>query len=222
MRRSACRYCEQLLAFAATRFSRRTVTCPDPASAPGRPRSSPGPSRPATASSARRLVSSPATGTRPARPTASPPRPGCRSARSTSTSRTRTPSWWRSSGSTWSRAPRRSGTRPSPPPPRVRRPGRPGRARRRRLRRVHARDPALHQVLFEEAPRPPELLAELHALEDGAVAVAADVLGDALPPRRRRWRGWRRAWSSSPSSRSSTASSPPGAGRSRSTRCAAR
>ena len=54
---------------------------------------------------------------------------------------------------------------------------------------VHARDPALHQVLFEEAPRPPELLAELRALEDEAVAVAADVLGDALPARRRRWRG---------------------------------
>ena len=31
---------------------------------------------------------------------------------------------------------------------------------------VHAGDPALHQVLFEQAPRPPELLAELRALED--------------------------------------------------------
>jgi AcrR family transcriptional regulator len=45
---------------------------------------------------------------------------------------------------------------------------------------VHADDPALHQVLFEQAPRPPELLAELHALEDTAVAVATDLLGDGL------------------------------------------
>src|SRR5262249_35727449 len=37
-------------------------------------------------------------------------------------------------------------------------------------------DPALHQVLFEEAPRPPELLAELHALEDRAVAAVAAIL----------------------------------------------
>jgi len=41
---------------------------------------------------------------------------------------------------------------------------------------VHAGDPALHQVLFEEAPRPPELLGELRALEDVAVHVAADLL----------------------------------------------
>ena len=41
---------------------------------------------------------------------------------------------------------------------------------------VHAEDPALHQVLFEESPRPPELLAELHALEDEVVAVGAGVL----------------------------------------------
>jgi AcrR family transcriptional regulator len=40
----------------------------------------------------------------------------------------------------------------------------------------HAGDPALHQVLFEEAPRPPELLAELRALEDLAVRVAAELL----------------------------------------------
>ena len=40
----------------------------------------------------------------------------------------------------------------------------------------HAGDPALHQVLFEEAPRPPELLAELHALEEQAVCVVADLL----------------------------------------------
>jgi hypothetical protein len=30
----------------------------------------------------------------------------------------------------------------------------------------HTGDPRLHQVLFEEAPRPPELLEELHALEE--------------------------------------------------------
>ena len=41
---------------------------------------------------------------------------------------------------------------------------------------VHAGDPALHQVLFEQAPRPPELLAELRALEDAAVAVAVELL----------------------------------------------
>ncbi len=44
----------------------------------------------------------------------------------------------------------------------------------------HQDDPALHQVLFEEAPRPPELLAELHALEDRAVGIVAEVLR-ALP-----------------------------------------
>jgi AcrR family transcriptional regulator len=44
----------------------------------------------------------------------------------------------------------------------------------------HAGDPALHQVLFEEAPRPPEILAELHRLEGRAVAAAAAVL-DADP-----------------------------------------
>ncbi len=41
---------------------------------------------------------------------------------------------------------------------------------------VHAADPALHQVLFEQAPRPPELLAELRALEDVAIALAVDLL----------------------------------------------
>ncbi len=41
---------------------------------------------------------------------------------------------------------------------------------------VHAGDPALHQVLFEQAPRPPELLAELRALEDAAIAVAVELL----------------------------------------------
>ena len=40
----------------------------------------------------------------------------------------------------------------------------------------HVDDPALHQVLFEEAPRPPELLAELHALERTVVAAVAALL----------------------------------------------
>jgi AcrR family transcriptional regulator len=40
----------------------------------------------------------------------------------------------------------------------------------------HVDDPALHQVLFEESPRPPELLAELHAVEDRAIALAAEIL----------------------------------------------
>lgn len=41
---------------------------------------------------------------------------------------------------------------------------------------VHLGDPALHQVLFEESPRPPELLAELRALEEAAVARTAALL----------------------------------------------
>lgn len=41
---------------------------------------------------------------------------------------------------------------------------------------THAGDPALHQVLFEESPRPPELLAELHQLEAAAVDRAATLL----------------------------------------------
>jgi hypothetical protein len=36
-------------------------------------------------------------------------------------------------------------------------------------------------VLFEESPRPPELLAQLHALEDGAVAVLSDRLREDRP-----------------------------------------
>ena len=41
----------------------------------------------------------------------------------------------------------------------------------------HADAPRLHQVLFEEAPRPPELLAELHELERAVVAAVVDMLG---------------------------------------------
>jgi AcrR family transcriptional regulator len=40
----------------------------------------------------------------------------------------------------------------------------------------HVGDPRLHQVLFEEAPRPPELLDELHAIEEAAVAAVDGVL----------------------------------------------
>jgi AcrR family transcriptional regulator len=40
----------------------------------------------------------------------------------------------------------------------------------------HRGDPRLHRVLFEEAPRPPALVRELHALEDAVVAAVADLL----------------------------------------------
>jgi AcrR family transcriptional regulator len=49
---------------------------------------------------------------------------------------------------------------------------------------IHAEARRLHQVLFEESPRPPTLLAELHELEDAAVAAVAVRLeraGLALP-----------------------------------------
>ncbi len=46
---------------------------------------------------------------------------------------------------------------------------------------THAGDPELHQVLFEESPRPPELLAELHGMERVAIARAAALL--AADPR---------------------------------------
>lgn len=40
----------------------------------------------------------------------------------------------------------------------------------------HRDSPRLHQVLFEEAPRPPELLAELHRMEAGLVAEVGALL----------------------------------------------
>jgi AcrR family transcriptional regulator len=40
----------------------------------------------------------------------------------------------------------------------------------------HVDDPGLHQVLFEESPRPPELLAELRTIEGEAIELAAGVL----------------------------------------------
>lgn len=41
---------------------------------------------------------------------------------------------------------------------------------------VHRDRPRLHQVLFEEAPRPPEVLATLHDAERAMVATAASLL----------------------------------------------
>jgi AcrR family transcriptional regulator len=46
---------------------------------------------------------------------------------------------------------------------------------------VHARDRRLHQVLFEESPRPPTLLAELRRLEDTVVALVAARLATTYP-----------------------------------------
>jgi AcrR family transcriptional regulator len=40
----------------------------------------------------------------------------------------------------------------------------------------HRDDPALHRVLFEEAPHPPELLALLHTAEEQAIATACSLL----------------------------------------------
>jgi AcrR family transcriptional regulator len=40
----------------------------------------------------------------------------------------------------------------------------------------HQGDPRLHQVLFEEAPRPTDLVAELHSAEERVVAAVADLL----------------------------------------------
>lgn len=41
---------------------------------------------------------------------------------------------------------------------------------------LHAENPRLHQVLFEEAPRPPELLARFRQVEKEAVAAVAALL----------------------------------------------
>jgi hypothetical protein len=41
---------------------------------------------------------------------------------------------------------------------------------------LHAHGPRRHQVLFEEAPRPPDVLAELHAAEERIVGAVAVVL----------------------------------------------
>jgi AcrR family transcriptional regulator len=46
---------------------------------------------------------------------------------------------------------------------------------------VHARDRRLHQVLFEESPRPPSLLRRLHELEDIVVASIAARLEQEIP-----------------------------------------
>ncbi|NRQ40822.1 TetR/AcrR family transcriptional regulator [Nonomuraea sp. NN258] len=42
--------------------------------------------------------------------------------------------------------------------------------------RAHGGDPRLHQVLFEESPRPPALLAEIRALQDDLVGLVAGLL----------------------------------------------
>lgn len=41
---------------------------------------------------------------------------------------------------------------------------------------LHTDNPRLHQVLFEEAPRPPELLARFRQVETEAVAAVAGLL----------------------------------------------
>ncbi len=43
---------------------------------------------------------------------------------------------------------------------------------------LHRDQPRLHRVLFEEAPRPPELLVTLHSAERQIVAMAAAVLAE--------------------------------------------
>jgi AcrR family transcriptional regulator len=49
----------------------------------------------------------------------------------------------------------------------------------------HRDDPRLHRVLFEEAPRPPSLLAELHAIERTTVQAVEGLLADEPSVRRR-------------------------------------
>ncbi|MEV0380609.1 TetR/AcrR family transcriptional regulator [Nonomuraea sp. NPDC050643] len=46
----------------------------------------------------------------------------------------------------------------------------------RALVRVHAEDPRLHQVLFEQAPRPPDVLVRFHQAEGEAVAAVERLL----------------------------------------------
>jgi AcrR family transcriptional regulator len=47
---------------------------------------------------------------------------------------------------------------------------------------AHAADAALHQVLFEQAPRPPELTSELDALEEELVGAVAGLLRHTARP----------------------------------------
>ncbi|MGN9837105.1 TetR/AcrR family transcriptional regulator [Nonomuraea sp. H19] len=46
----------------------------------------------------------------------------------------------------------------------------------RALVRIHADDPRLHRVLFEQAPRPPELLSRFHQAENEAAAAVEWLL----------------------------------------------
>ena len=47
---------------------------------------------------------------------------------------------------------------------------------------LHHEQRRLHQVLFEESPRPPSLLRDLHAIEDLSVEIVADLLAKASNP----------------------------------------
>ncbi|MFB4315925.1 TetR/AcrR family transcriptional regulator [Actinomadura sp. 21ATH] len=49
--------------------------------------------------------------------------------------------------------------------------------------RAHSGDPRLHQVLFEESPRPPALLADLRALQDSMIDFVGGLLRDGPGPR---------------------------------------
>ncbi len=56
----------------------------------------------------------------------------------------------------------------------------------------HRGDPRLHQVLFEEAPHPPELLRELRATEQAAIDATEQLLRDdpelaLTEPRKAAW-----------------------------------
>lgn len=47
---------------------------------------------------------------------------------------------------------------------------------------LHVRERRLHQVLFEESPRPPSVLRDLHAVEDATVELVEQVLRAAERP----------------------------------------
>jgi AcrR family transcriptional regulator len=47
---------------------------------------------------------------------------------------------------------------------------------------LHVRERRLHQVLWEESPRPPSVLQDLHALEDASFELVEQILRDAERP----------------------------------------
>jgi len=47
---------------------------------------------------------------------------------------------------------------------------------------LHHRERRLHQVLWEESPRPPSVLHDLHALEDASVALVEQILRQTERP----------------------------------------